>query len=357
MTTLREFLNSVELIGVDDNNDQPGQLYSFNVNPRDGRLEMRKGEKGDKGDKGDKGEPAYPFEWQGDMTNQLAIENQLVGPDENGWTFRNSETNAMHYWTGTSWIVFASAFGAPGPRGLANQLTVGTVTTLPTGSNATLSITGTAPHQVLNIGIPRGIQGAVGEAGGPGPLRTAPDYDNSSPPQQGDLLAWQSSSSKFKPVRNPGVRGPYSIDFASFPAESLNNSVDGKVVATLPIPAQATSWRPMVFGSIETQTHSADFKTRVDAEVRIGSAAGQIVGLGTGFPNGVDSDNRQTAIVASNRIQPYFDVEMDATSTVGVVPAGQATSLVVVLSRPFGSGHYSHWSRNAHLVCHCIPVY
>ena len=235
-------------------------------------------------------------------------------------------------------------------------MTVGTVTTLPTGSNATVSITGTAPNQVLNIGIPRGIQGAVGEAGGPGPLRTAPDYDNSAAPQQGDVLAWQAGTSKYKPVRNPGLRGPYSIDSASFPAASLNNSVDGKAVAALQIPAQITAWRPMVFGSIETKTNSTDFNTRVDAEVRIGSVSGQIVGLGTGFPNGVDSDNKLTAIVASNRIQPYFDVAMGVESTVGVVPAGQATSLVVVLTRPFGSATYNHWSRNAHLVCHCIPV-
>ncbi|MDH6282795.1 hypothetical protein [Prescottella agglutinans] len=347
MTTLNEFLTSIDLVGVDDNNDLPGTLYSFQMNPRDGRLEMRKGEKGDKGDKGD---PAYPFEWQGDMTNQQAIDNLHLGPDEKGWAYRNVSTQAMHYWAGVGWIVFPGAFGAPGPRGLANQLTVGAVTTLPTGSNATLTITGTPPNQVLNIGIPRGIQGQVGVAGGPGPLRTAPDYDNSSQPQQGDMLAWQASSSKFKPVRNPGVRGPYSIGYMSFPGVSENNTTNGKVVATLQVPAQNVPWRPMVFGAIETVVNDTNYQTRLDAEVRIGSASGQIVGLGTGFPY-------QTVFM--NRIQPYFDVPMDTSSNanVGVIQAGQAVTLNVVLTRPFGTATYSHWNRNAYLVCHCIPVY
>lgn len=51
--------------------------------------------------------------------------------------------------------------GDPGP---ANSLTIGTVTTLPTGSDATASITGTAPNQVLNLGIPKGEQGDDGTA-------------------------------------------------------------------------------------------------------------------------------------------------------------------------------------------------
>lgn len=54
--------------------------------------------------------------------------------------------------------------GPQGEIGPANTLTIGTVTTLPTGQNATASITGTAPNQVLNLGIPRGLPGADGTA-------------------------------------------------------------------------------------------------------------------------------------------------------------------------------------------------
>ena len=52
--------------------------------------------------------------------------------------------------------------GIQGIQGPANTLTIGTVTTLSTGSDATASITGTAPNQVLNLGLPRGLKGDTG---------------------------------------------------------------------------------------------------------------------------------------------------------------------------------------------------
>ena len=51
------------------------------------------------------------------------------------------------------------ATGATGATGPANTLTVGSVTTLAAGSLATITITGTAPNQTVNFGIPQGVQG------------------------------------------------------------------------------------------------------------------------------------------------------------------------------------------------------
>lgn len=53
----------------------------------------------------------------------------------------------------------ATGTGTAGP---ANTLTIGTVSTLPVGSTATATITGTAPNQTLNLGIPIGATGAQG---------------------------------------------------------------------------------------------------------------------------------------------------------------------------------------------------
>lgn len=50
--------------------------------------------------------------------------------------------------------------GSTGSPGSSNTLTIGTVTTLPVGSSATATITGTAPSQTLNLGIPIGATGA-----------------------------------------------------------------------------------------------------------------------------------------------------------------------------------------------------
>lgn len=52
------------------------------------------------------------------------------------------------------------ADGAPGKDGVTPNIQIGTVETLPHGSNATATITGTAADPLLNLGIPRGEPGA-----------------------------------------------------------------------------------------------------------------------------------------------------------------------------------------------------
>lgn len=62
--------------------------------------------------------------------------------------------------------------GSQGPKGDTGdtpEFTIGTVSTLPAGSNATASITGTASDPVLNLGIPVGAKGDTGNTGSTGP--------------------------------------------------------------------------------------------------------------------------------------------------------------------------------------------
>ena len=54
--------------------------------------------------------------------------------------------------------------GATGPAGITPNITIGTVNTLPAGSNATVTKTGTNENPVFNFGIPRGFDG-TGEGG------------------------------------------------------------------------------------------------------------------------------------------------------------------------------------------------
>lgn len=58
--------------------------------------------------------------------------------------------------------------GDKGDTGATPNLSIGTVTTLEAGQNATASIGGTAGSPVLNLGIPRGAKGEPGEGGGGG---------------------------------------------------------------------------------------------------------------------------------------------------------------------------------------------
>ena len=52
--------------------------------------------------------------------------------------------------------------GETGQNAVNPNFTIGTVTTLPSGSDATVTLTGTYPNLVLNFGIPRGADGSGG---------------------------------------------------------------------------------------------------------------------------------------------------------------------------------------------------
>lgn len=58
-----------------------------------------------------------------------------------------------------------TATGGVGPPGPVNSLAIGDVETLETGEEATATLTGSAPSQTLNLGLPKGNQGDPGEPG------------------------------------------------------------------------------------------------------------------------------------------------------------------------------------------------
>lgn len=70
------------------------------------------------------------------------------------------------------------AKGDKGDTGATPNLTIGSVTTLDAGQNATASMSGTAESPVLNLGIPRGAKGEPGQGGaGAWYVTLTPDND------------------------------------------------------------------------------------------------------------------------------------------------------------------------------------
>ena len=89
--------------------------------------------RGDKGDKGDKGSPGA----KGDK-GEPGAKGEPGSP---------------------------GAKGDKGDTGATPNLSIGSVTTLEAGQNATASMSGTAESPVLNLGIPRGAKGEPGQGG------------------------------------------------------------------------------------------------------------------------------------------------------------------------------------------------
>lgn len=355
MSTVGEYFDSTIIRGIDEGSGASGVVQALQATPRDGALELMTGPPGAVGPQGS---TAHAFRWEGDIADQNAL-NALaprLTQAHAGKAWRVLATDTLMYWNGTSFDSFADAFGAMGPDGEPCSVSIGVVDTGPVGSPLQVSVIGTAPNVTVNLTVPRGVKGIVGEAGPPGPIRNAADYADGVH-ADGSIPVWNETTGKWTPRPNPGLRGPWSIvetsawnGGAGFSASQTNVATSPNTIARLDIPAQDVAWRPLVSGGVvvRTQEGSTSYATRVDTEVRIGSNSGQIVALGTGWPFG---------ITVCTPLRPFFGASIaDPSSSVGVVPAGQAVTLYVVLRRAQGSSNYSYTMSGAQIVCWAQPV-
>ncbi|MCM6777279.1 hypothetical protein NDR87_27710 [Nocardia sp. CDC159] len=355
MSTVGEYFRATKLRGIDEGVGAPGLVQSMHGTPRDGSFELITGTPGPVGAQG---EQAATFRWEGDISDPVALAALAtrLGTVHAGRAWRVKSTDTLMYWNGSGFETFTDAFGAPGPDGKPCSITIGTVDTGPVGSDLRVTLTGTAPNLVLNLVVPRGIKGRKGDPGGPGPIREASDYLD-GPLVDRAVPIWSETAQKWKLQPYPGLRGPWSLvearawdDGPGFAPGKRDINVDSMTVAQLKIPAQDTDWRPVLGGGVVTSTtepHEITSVTRVDTEVRLGSPTGQIVALGAGFPMGVDG---------IGYLQPYYGVRsMTPDSTVGVVPAGQATTLYVVLRRK-GTSTWIYYQSNAQIICWARPI-
>lgn len=120
-----------------------------------------------KGDKGDKGDPGAGLVITGTVATYADLPSNL-GPSDAGKAYFVQADGKLYVWTGTAWPADGQGSQFEGPQGPAGQdgaaatVTVGTTTTLPAGSSATVTNTGTTSAAVLNFGIPKGDTGSGG---------------------------------------------------------------------------------------------------------------------------------------------------------------------------------------------------
>lgn len=352
MSTISEYFHAARIRGIDEGIGSPGVVQSMHATPSDGTLELTTGPAGPVGPAGD---ACRAFRWEGDIADPAALASLAtrLGPAQAGKAWRVLSTDTLMFWNGTGFDSFVEAFGARGQAGDPCTVVLGVVETGAPGSPLLASISGTAPNLTLNLTVPRGIKGRQGEPGGPGPLRNAPDYADGSH-VDGAVPTWDAAVEKWVPTPYPGLRGPWSVieaeswdGSAGFVNSVASISSASYSVATLNIPAQDTDWRPLVAGGVFTRPLNTSFDHRIDTEVRLGSATGQIVALGTGVTAGAG---------AYSRVQSFFGTAVTPDSAVGVVPAGEPAQLHVVLRRNLGTANYHYARGSAQLVCWAQPV-
>lgn len=355
MTTVGDYFESVAVRGIDEGiGAADGIVQSMQATPLDGSLELPVGPQGDPGATGP---DAYPWRWEGDITDTAALLAlaPTLGPAQAGKAWRVLTTNTVAYWTGAGFENFAEAIGGRGPDGAPNALTIGTVTTGAAGSDLVATISGTPPNQTLDLVVPQGVKGAKGPIGGPGPLREAADYDDSVAPTNGAVPVWDSAAAKWKPSGPPGWRGPWTVledqawdGGAGFAAPQSNVSTDPNTICIVNVPAQDVAWRPYVTGAVLVRSTATDTSTIVDLIARIGSATGTTVAHGPGVAYGVWS---------ADMLQPYApDVSQTPVSTAGVIAAGTPAAIYLVLYHSRGTGAYYYQRTGAHAAVWAIPA-
>lgn len=120
-------------------------------------VQGEKGDKGEKGAQGPQGLQGPPGEAGADGKTPYVGDNGnwYIGADDTGKPSRGEKGEPGS----------PGAKGDKGDPGATPNLTIGTVTTLEAGQNATASMGGTAESPVLNLGIPRGAKGEPGQGG------------------------------------------------------------------------------------------------------------------------------------------------------------------------------------------------
>lgn len=354
MSTVGEYFEFTQFQGINEGVGVAGITTSLEGTPADGSYENLQGAQGPEGPDGPAG---TPFRWQGDVSDRSALNSLIptLTAAMFGFVFRVLSDNSVMFWTGTQFVEFTDAFGGIGPTGQANVLSIGTVNTGVVGSPLIVSITGTPPAQTINLTVPRGPTGQQGIDGPPGPIAQSTDWDTGVSLTDGMIPLWDEDDELWVPTEWPGFRGPWSVvesqswdnPSSGFLADQTNISTTPLTIATINIPALPIRWRPYITGGAIVSAVPTDFTTRVDVEVRIGSAAGDIVARGCGSTCSIDW---------YARLRPFFASSFSAGSTTGTIAAATATTLYVVIRRNLGSGNYNYKRANAMIVVWAQPV-
>ena len=127
------------------------------------------GPKGDTGEAGAKGDKGDPFTYEDFTQEQLAALKGEKGDTGEQGIQGERGLQGERGPQGEQGIQGPKGEkgdkGDKGDPGETPNITIGTITTLDAGSNATANITGIAPNLTLNLGIPKGDKGDKGEAG------------------------------------------------------------------------------------------------------------------------------------------------------------------------------------------------
>lgn len=307
------------------------------------------------GPKGDDGEPFPIVDLQWPSVDQPAdLPTGLQASDKGkAWWINNS--TVVYVWTGTTYQPVQP--GPAGPAGASPQITP-TCSVIPldqrTGpdengndidSNVAVTGTSLAPQYHFNLAAP---QGPVGPSTN---ILAAPDFDDSTPPVDGQTMAWIEATQKWKPsditTKWPRLYSVPEAAFTAFTGISQRQPILGYTVE-----AQDFDWVPYVGGHIQAYGVVLDLDPlNIGIEVRLNDpTAGPLIGRGFG-----NNSNWST-------IEPHFSTPSTPSAAVSpgngvaTVLAGQQATIYANLYNDGALGAYIFQTAGAQLTILVLPT-
>lgn len=307
-----------------------------------------------KGEPGEKGDPADIVDMQYDstitLTSQLPTASQANGfsrPLTSGdagkaWWI----DNLVYMWTGTHYI--AKAMGSPGQTGATPTIHV-TAERVDPGTGTTVDQSGTSLNPVLHFKIdaPAGPQGPASA------ITLASDYDNTLPPENGQVLTWNEAlgtDGLWEPsdfaAKHPRM---YSVPEAAF--TNFTGPAQRQTILSYTLEAQDYDYVPYVTGHIKAFGLELDADPlTIGCEVRLGDpTTGQLIGRGFG------------SIASWTTISPHFSTSGDPNTAVApdngvaVVNAGQTATINVNLYNDGLFGAYIYNKNGSQVTILTVP--
>lgn len=309
---------------------------------------------GPEGDVGPRGKPRATFIKMGTLSNQAARPSGLGALDRGKWWHR-LDSNGMDVWTGTGWKHSPDAVGVTGPVAFGNQLSVVGTNSVPKLTKAGVKVVGSSHVQSIELTVPAGEQGPTGPPGASGPIRSAPDYDDSIGPTSRGIFAFnrqRSTGGAFRPLPSPNGFGPWYLGESGFAADSQAN-VERFVIAQLDVPPLPFSWRPIIYGKVKTFVAPQTPVGYVITWVRMGSATGQLVGSWISSFRGLFFDGQLTTVYGDPQAR-----SLSPNSSYATVAAHDPKSFFVVIERQAGADgiQIGHKQAGSSLAVFAMPV-
>ena len=236
---------------------------------------------------------------------------------------------------GTVFLADLAPVAPAGPEyySLASSLTVGTVSTLPAGSAATATITGLAPSQVLNLGIPTGPQGTTGATGATGPQgpqgATGPTGPQGSAATIAVGTVTSGTAGGTPSVTNSGTSGAAVLDFVLIPGNTGPQGATGAPGAAASVTVGSVTTVP--FGGTAAVTNSGTSGSAVLDFVLVTGPQGDLAGLSANAPlryiSNTFSLNTGAGLTTSGTVL-VADLSSTAAAALGTAgAAGTATQI------------------------------